>query len=104
MIGLFSEYSEHNSNITSGKINNVSKKIARKFNLTPRETEVLALIAQYGYSNQELSKHFYVTESTIKNHIANIANKTGLRTSRGLLSLIVRETILLEQEKKLQRV
>lgn len=104
MIGLVSDFSEAKSSLAKGTINNVSSKIARKFNLTPRETEVLSLIAQYGYSNQELSKHFYVTESTIKNHIANIAGKTGLRTSRGLLSLIVRETILLEQEKKLQSV
>lgn len=42
--------------------------------LSPREQEVLALIAQ-GKSNREIAQQLYLAESTVKNHVVSILSK-----------------------------
>jgi DNA-binding NarL/FixJ family response regulator len=46
--------------------------------LTPRELEVLSLLAQ-GLSNAELASHLHLSEATGKSHVARILAKLGLR-------------------------
>ena len=46
--------------------------------LTPRETEVLQLIAA-GYNNREIAKQLYITERTVKNHVNSILRRLNLR-------------------------
>jgi DNA-binding NarL/FixJ family response regulator len=46
--------------------------------LTPREAEVLALIAQ-GLSNAEIAERLVVSSATVKTHVNRIFMKTGAR-------------------------
>ncbi|WP_250122092.1 response regulator transcription factor [Chroococcidiopsis sp. CCMEE 29] len=46
--------------------------------LTPREKEVLQLIAK-GASNREIAQALFISEGTVKNHVTNILNRLHLR-------------------------
>ncbi len=46
--------------------------------LTPREAEVVSLIAE-GLSNTEIAGRLFITEATVKSHINHLFTKTGVR-------------------------
>jgi NarL family two-component system response regulator LiaR len=56
--------------------------------LTPRELEVLRLIAQ-GYENKDIAEHLVVSEATVRTHVSNILGKLHLasRTQAALYAL-----------------
>lgn len=47
--------------------------------LSPREREVLQLAAQ-GYSNADIAGILFISVSTVRKHLENIFNRTGVRT------------------------
>jgi DNA-binding NarL/FixJ family response regulator len=46
--------------------------------LTPREQEILSLIAK-GASNREIADTLFIAEKTVRNNITNIFSQLGLR-------------------------
>ena len=56
--------------------------------LTPRELEVLRLIAQ-GHENKEIAEHLVVSEATVRTHVSNILGKLHLasRTQAALYAI-----------------
>ncbi|HEX8510061.1 MAG TPA: response regulator transcription factor, partial [Propionibacteriaceae bacterium] len=46
--------------------------------LTPREREVFTLVAQ-GLSNADICSQLFLSEATVKTHVARILMKTGAR-------------------------
>ncbi len=55
--------------------------------LTPRETEILALIAK-GLSNREIGAKLFLAEKTVKNYVSGILSKLGMqrRTQAAVLA------------------
>lgn len=45
--------------------------------LTPRETEIVRLIAE-GLSNQQIAEKLFLSNGTVRNHISTVLEKTGL--------------------------
>jgi len=68
----------------------LSGKIRNKFivtNLTPREHEV-AKLTVFGLNSKEIANVLYVSESTVKQTIARIMNKTGAESKKEFVDFI----------------
>lgn len=52
--------------------------------LTPREQEVMRLIAE-GFSSREIAEKLFISPKTAENHRANIMNKLGLHSTLDLI-------------------
>jgi DNA-binding NarL/FixJ family response regulator len=60
--------------------------------LTPREVDVLALVAQ-GLSNTEIAGQLFVSDSTVKTHINHLLAKTGMRDRAQLVGYAFRHQL-----------
>jgi DNA-binding NarL/FixJ family response regulator len=57
--------------------------------LTPREAELLTLLAE-GMTNKELGKALFISEATVKTHLAHIYAKLGVDTRAAAVSVALR--------------
>ena len=51
----------------------------KTYGLTPRELEVVTCIVE-GCSNRDIAKQFSISEETVKRHLSNVFDKTGVST------------------------
>lgn len=68
--------------------------------LSAREQEVTALLAE-GMSNTQLAETLSVSEQTIKRHMSNIFDKTGLESRLELALWWMRERIPAEKDARI---
>ncbi len=73
--------------LVAAAVPSVSADLADRFGLTPREDEVLALIAQ-GLSNTEIAGKLFVSVTTVKTHINAIFAKLGVRDRAQAMALV----------------
>lgn len=61
--------------------------------LTPREREILGLVAQ-GYGNRRIAEALFLAEGTVKNHLSSTLAKLGARDRTSAVLLAIRAGIL----------
>jgi DNA-binding NarL/FixJ family response regulator len=65
--------------VISGRVSEPTISLPTELaDLTPRELEVLKLIAA-GANNREIAQKLYISEGTVKNHVTNLLNRLNLR-------------------------
>jgi DNA-binding NarL/FixJ family response regulator len=57
--------------------------------LTPREAELLSLLTE-GLSNRELGQRLFISEATVKTHLAHIYSKLGVETRAAAIATAIR--------------
>jgi DNA-binding NarL/FixJ family response regulator len=72
------------------------RRLVAKPSFSQREKEILALVAT-GRTNQEIAGRLYLTESTVKSHLASAFEKLGVRSRKDAAAL------LLDPEEGLQQ-
>ncbi|MGH3111786.1 MAG: response regulator transcription factor [Gaiellaceae bacterium] len=58
--------------------------------ITPRELEVLALIAE-GYSTSEIARALWITEETVRTHVRRLLSRLGARTRAQAVAIAYRD-------------
>ncbi len=71
-----------------------STKISRqkRFGLTPRELDIVSAVVA-GFANREIAEHFKISEDTVKHHLSNIFDKTGVSTRLELALFAVNQAL-----------
>jgi DNA-binding NarL/FixJ family response regulator len=61
--------------------------------LTPRETEVLELVAQ-GLSNGEIARELFIGEATVKSHLLRVFDKLGVSDRTAAVTVALQRGVL----------
>ncbi|MBN1408570.1 MAG: helix-turn-helix transcriptional regulator, partial [Calditrichaceae bacterium] len=73
----------------------ISHGFIENYNISPRETEILALIIQ-GKSNKQIGDQLFISQSTVKTHISNLFNKCKVKSRYALITLLSKYSIVVE--------
>lgn len=85
--------------LTAGLVDELRKSVprdgrrdgsARQMPLTPREVEILRLVAD-GLSNREIGRRLVITEGTVKNHVHSALEKLNLDNRIQAAAYVVRQ-------------
>ena len=64
-----------------------SAAVAARYRLTPRETELLELLA-HGRNGPFIQEKLVLSRNTVKTHVANIYGKLGVHSQQELIDLV----------------
>ena len=76
--------------------NGITKNGSQPGTLSPRETEVLRLVAG-GYTNQQIARRLLISVSTVKKHVRNLISKLGVSDRNQAAVRAVELGVLAEQ-------
>jgi DNA-binding CsgD family transcriptional regulator len=65
---------------------------------TPRELEVLALIAD-GYATSDIAKQLWITEETVRTHVRRLLERLEARTRAHAVSIAYREGLWIDDRR-----
>lgn len=82
-------YSEHTP-LSANQLERIVSKLSSKYRLTPRESEVLALLTE-GLTYQDMTDRLYVSYATISHYVRAVLQKLGLSSRRALIKVILAE-------------
>ena len=68
----------------------------KTYGLTPRELDVVGCIVE-GCSNRDIAKQFSLSEETVKRHLSNIFDKTGVSTRLELALFAIAHQLVVSQ-------
>src|ERR1700757_819212 len=68
----------------------------KTYGLTPRELDVVGCIVE-GCSNRDIAKQFTLSEETVKRHLSNIFDKTGVSTRLELAMFAIAHRLVVPQ-------
>lgn len=75
---------------------------ARPFDLTDRQVQILALVAE-GLSNAEIGKRLWIEPATAKTHMNRIAKQMGCGDRAGMVALAYQAGVLRIPDRELMR-
>lgn len=76
----------------AGAIQRHESRTAQRFGLTAREREIVSAIAA-GESNKDIATRLSISQQTVKHHLTNIFDKTGISTRLELALLAIKENL-----------
>jgi DNA-binding NarL/FixJ family response regulator len=76
----------------AGAIQRHESRSAKRYGLTAREREIVAAIAA-GESNKDIASRLSISQQTVKHHLTNIFDKTGISTRLELALLAIKENL-----------
>jgi two-component system response regulator NreC len=77
----------------SGRYTATSTHLKSSIEISKREIEILALIAQ-GYTNSEIADKLFTSKRTIEGNRQNLLEKTGTKNTASLINFVVRNRII----------
>jgi len=64
-----------------------------RIQLSPRESEILQLIAR-GMRNREVGKQLFISENTVRNHLLNIFEKLGTKSRTEAVAMAIQQGLV----------
>lgn len=73
--------------VSPSRSEQIQEEMSKEFNLSPRETEILRMLAK-GASTNKIAQTFVISPNTVNTHIRHIYEKTSIHTREELIDYV----------------